>query len=480
MVFCTTNMIRINSFIFWKKMQAIKKIKFLFWALILTGCQQLLPIHSDNISVRSGFEQSSDMSYSEFASIKTFSTAMLLPLSGKAATYGQGLKNAAMMALEDMNNTHLVINFYDTKSTPAGAASAAKEAANDGNKLIIGPLMSEEVAAAGKAVHYDNIPLISFSTSPAVLQKGIYTLGLLNNEQVERIISYAAKKGRQKIAVLVPDTTSGLSTAKAAVFAAAANGAEVVKIAFYPPETLDFAETVKAITDYETSSAEINKQKEMLQKQATAGDTQAVHELAMLKTVYSSGEVDFDAILIAENGNRLKSAAAMFGYYDISYPNVLFMGTSMWENTSLSKETTLYHSVYPVLSRVHNDYFNKKYENLFEQHPNQLFSFAYDSVALASALSKKNPNTLTENITDPDGYIGINGIFRIYENGTNKHSLDIVENTSGGAKIIDFAPKKIKDETSLQDNLINPYLLSHPQIYGKDATLVYTHIFGKQ
>ena len=45
-------------------------------------------------------------------------SGVLLPLSGEASRYGQGLKKAALMALEDMNNPNLILQFYDTQSSP--------------------------------------------------------------------------------------------------------------------------------------------------------------------------------------------------------------------------------------------------------------------------------------------------------------------------------------------------------------------------
>lgn len=467
---------KVDCFIFWEKLQVLKKLSVLFGVLFLCSCEQLLPIHSDRISTRSGFEQNGDFVMAPTESGNRFKTAMLLPLSGKASAYGQGLKNAAMMAVEDADNPNLLIQFYDTGSTPTGAEAAARRALAEGNKLILGPLMSEEVAAVSPIARNNGVPVISFSTSPAVLQEGVYTLGLLGSEQVERIIAYAAGQGRLRIAVLAPDSQAGINTAKTAMESASTHGAEVVRIGFYPPDTLDFAEIVKSLTDYETRSAEINKTKSKLSAQAKAGDRSAQRELNKLKTVYSTGAVDFDAVLIAESGNRLKSAASMFGYYDVFYPDVLFLGTSMWENTDLSKETTLYQAVYPVLSRVHNDYFIKKYQNLFGQTPNSLYSFAYDGVALASALSRKNPENLAENITDTDGYIGINGTFKIYENGTNRHSLDVVKITADGVKIADRAPAKL---SLMPYSAFYPYQggLTRPQIYGKDPEAVYRALY---
>lgn len=443
----------------------LKKLSAVFLVFMLLGChsagQNKIFMHGGAHNI--GYTVEDDLSFTEQKN--SFNVAMLLPLSGKASTYGQGLKNAAMMAIEDAGNLRLTVRFYDTQSSPEGADSAVRQAINEGNVLILGPLMSAEVSAAERIASAYDIPLISFSTSPEALKHGAYTLGLLGSEQSERIIAYAAAQNRRKIALLIPDTSAGINLAKAALKSASAHNAEIVKIAFYPPETLDFGEIVKNMTDYETRSAEINKIKNKLTALANAGDTSAARELKQLKTTYTTGKVDFDAVLIPETGSRLKSAAAMFGYYDVSYPDVLFLGTTVWENTNLSKETTLYHGVYPEMSRVHNDYFNKKYQDYFGEAPNQLYSFAYDSIALASALSRKSSNNLNELITAEDGYIGINGAFRIMDDGTNRHALNIMEVTAEGPKVISQAAKKF--DTDEKNNFSN-YVQPMPKIYGKN------------
>ena len=443
----------------------LKKLSAVFLVFMLLGChsagQNKIFMHGGTHDV--GYTVEDDSSFT--AQKNSFNVAMLLPLSGKASTYGQGLKNAAMMAIEDAGNSRLTVRFYDTQSSSEGADSAVRQAINEGNILILGPLMSAEVSAAERIASAYDIPLISFSTSPEALKHGAYTLGLLGSEQSERIIAYAATQNRRKIALLIPDTSAGINLAKAALKSASAHNAEIVKIAFYPPETLDFGEIVKNMTDYETRSAEINKIKNKLTYLANAGDTSAARELKQLKTTYTTGKVDFDAVLIPETGSRLKSAAAMFGYYDVSYPDVLFLGTTVWENTNLSKETTLYHGVYPEMSRVHNDYFNKKYQDYFGEAPNQLYSFAYDSIALASALSRKSSNNLNELITAEDGYIGINGAFRIMDDGTNRHALNIMEVTAEGPKVISQAAKKF--DTDEKNNFSN-YVQPMPKIYGKN------------
>ena len=395
--------------------------------LILFGCSHVFaPQPQQRIDV---VDMSQFSIPSEELKRDSFKVAMLLPLSGKASTYGQGLQNAAMMALEDVAAQNLEIRFYDTGSAPKGASEAFHEAVSNQAQMILGPLTSEEVSAISPLSKRENVPVISFSTSPQVLGGGIYTLGLLSDEQIRRIISYAAKKGHLKLALVLPDSASGLNMAKSAFDVAQLYGATVKKIGFYDPSTLEFSEFVQQ----------------------------------MIATR------DFDTVLIAETGNRLKAISGTFGYYDVSYPHVLFIGTSVWENTNLTKETTLYHAVYPTISRVHADYFNAKYKDLFGSIPSSLYAYAYDAVALASVLSTKDVRHLNEYITSTDGYIGINGIFKINPDGTNMHRLDIVEVTQNGLRTVDAASQKFEPET--YQNQMTPAQM--PEIFGKDAAVVY-------
>ena len=204
-----------------------------------------------------------------------FRVGMLLPLTGSASSVGKGLKNAALLALDDVQNPNLVLQFYDTRSSQSGARTAIENAISQQSNLIVGPLMSTEVqASSGRAVS-DNIPMIAFSTSKDVLQPGVYTLGLLVDEQVERIMNYAAAEGRSRFALLVPDNNLGISVARAAVRTAHKNGTKVVRIAFYPPNTSNFSEILKKLTDYSSRHAEMQRKKAVLKAQAEAGNAKA-------------------------------------------------------------------------------------------------------------------------------------------------------------------------------------------------------------
>ena len=444
-------------------------------AVLLIGCRS--PLISSRSGLNDGVLEIDETTFSNSA----FRVGVLLPLSGSDSRYGQGLKNVALMALEDMNNPNLILQFYDTESSAEGAEAAAEIALRQKVRMIIGPLTSRSVQSVSRVTTSAGVPVIAFSTDTDVLQHQIYTLGLLVEEQTERIVNYAAAQGRLRFALLVPDNQTGITTARAAAAAATKVGAKVVKIAFYDPAATDFSEIIRQLSDFDNRSAEIVKEKNKLKAMAEQGDVSAKKQLQKLSGTETSYGVDFDAVLIPESGSRLKSIAAMFGYYDVFAPEVKFLGTSIWENTKLNRESTLRGSWYPALSRNHSAYFNKKYNSLFKEYPHGLYAFAYDAVALASVLAKQNPYDMNAAITNSDGFIGISGVFRIFTNGKNQHSLDILEVTSSGDVVVDLAAKKFSylPDFDYELTVAESYDAEPPLIYGKDKNEAEKAVFGR-
>lgn len=458
----------------------LKRINALLIIFALAGCTIAGTSKDGSMDII----ERSNIAEGNFGDATNFRVGMLLPLSGPAAKQGQGLRNAALMALEDVKNPNMMLQFYDTRSSASGARVAIENAINQKSQLIIGPLTAEEVRAISDKTTRKNIPVVTFSTSNDVLEPGVYSLGLLIGEQVDRMISYATIKHRRNFALLVPDNNTGIAVSKAAIISARKNNVTITSIAFYPPNTSDFSEALKGLTNYEKRSARVKNIRNSLTVKADRGDKNAAKILTRLKNIDTLGDVDFDAIIIPEHGTKLKSAAAMLGYYDVTAPKVKIIGTSIWENSKLNNEGNIIGGWYPVLSRKHNSYFINKYNKIFNETPNSIYAFGYDAVALASTLANnKEFRSLDDIITNPDGYIGINGAFKIYSNGTNQHSLDILEVKREGDVIIDVAPKGFSLDGNrgmdLREIVIDRDYVA-PKIYGKDKALAQSLIYGQQ
>lgn len=456
----------------------LKKFSALLLCLGLAACSTS---RGTKVSDRGGIQDfNTDISEINISGQDSFRVGMLLPLSGPAARHGQGLRNAAMVALEDIKNPNLIVQFYDSKGTPEGARTAVKNAISQKANIIVGPLMSTEVQAIANETIYQGVPVIAFSTAQEVLQPTVYTMGLLVEEQVDRIMTYAAQKGRRRFALLIPDNSTGNAVAKAAFKSAQKNNVSVTTIGYYQPETSDFSGIIKEMTNYGSRHNTVIRKKAELEAKAKAGDAAAAQELKKISTKEGIGSLDFDAVLVPESGAKLTAAISMFAYYDAAYPEIQFLGTSVWEAGKFNNESAIVNSWYPAISRAHSAYFAGKYNTVFGERPSSLYSFAYDAIALTNQLSRQPAEYINQAITKPEGYIGINGAFRFFEDGTNQHSLDILEIRSSGDVVVDAASKSFGSGTHEKLPALDVYSgFEAPRILGKNQQAAEIAIFGR-
>ena len=418
-------------------MQVLKKLAIFFLMICLIGCKSRLTDNRIEISDYKYDIIDFDAVDEEMQATGSLVVGVLLPLSGESKSVGLGMQNAMFMALDDLQNDKIHLKFYDTKGTYEGAVNAIKKATKDDVKLILGPLVNKSVEAISPIALSNNIPVVSFTTSPQVLQRGIYSIGLLNGEQIERAVSYAESKDKKRLVLLVPDNNNGLNIFKSVLMSTQNKDISLIKVGFYNPSSVDFSSLINSISE----------------------------------------DKDFDTVLIADGGNRLKSMVSMFAYNDLMHPDVLFMGTSAWDNTNLSKETLLYHGVYPMVSKSYGAYFMEKYKNTFNEQPINIYSVAYDSVLLASVLSGKTHQNIEEALTSKSGFIGVNGYFKILPTGQSRHSLEMYEVTANGPKVISKGDKNVDYAEKEIDVRYMPYS-SLPRIYGKNNSSVLSWLYN--
>ena len=118
--------------------------------------------------------------------------AVLVPLTGANAALGQSILNAANLALLDTGGQRIRITAYDTA---AGAAAAANEALADGNGLILGPLLAEDVRAVAPVARRAGVPVIAFSNDVSVAGDGVYLMGFTPAQSIERVVAFARARG---------------------------------------------------------------------------------------------------------------------------------------------------------------------------------------------------------------------------------------------------------------------------------------------
>ena len=138
--------------------------------------------------------------------------ALLVPMTGTNAPVGQSIANASTMALLDTNASNLRITTYDTAG---GARSAAQRALADGNEMVLGPLMGENVAQVLSVMRPANVPVVSFSNDTQVASIDTFLMGQMPEQSIARSVQYARKRGAQSFAVLAPEGEYGARAAAA-------------------------------------------------------------------------------------------------------------------------------------------------------------------------------------------------------------------------------------------------------------------------
>ena len=130
--------------------------------------------------------------------------AVLLPLSGPVSGTGKSLLNAATMALFDAYDPRIALFPYDTKADEATTEAAVKKALTDGADIILGPLLSGNVKVAGRYARASDVPLIGFSNDYTAAAPGQYVLGFLPENEVRRVVNYAADFWKTRVRRLIP------------------------------------------------------------------------------------------------------------------------------------------------------------------------------------------------------------------------------------------------------------------------------------
>ncbi len=326
--------------------------------------------------------------------------ALLVPLSGANAAVGRSIANAATMALLDTNAENLRITTYDT-GTDAGTAAAT--AIRDGNKLILGPLLREDVAPVLARARPANVPLVSFSNDTSIASPDAFVMGHVPEQSIARTVGYAARQGARRFAVLAPNGEYG-DRAAAAMSAAVAG----------------VSGTLVATERYDR------------------GNTSIVSAAQRIKV---RGAVD--AVLIAE-GARLSASAA--STLKQGGTQVILLGTELWDGeSSLASNASMRGGLFSAVSNARYRQFVTSYQTRFGEEPYRIATLGYDAVLLTLRIARDwqpGRNFPAGRMLAADGFLGLDGPFRFHDNGVGERAMEVRQVGNGAVSVVDAAPAR--------------------------------------
>ncbi len=342
---------------------------------------------------------------------------ILLPLSGQHEKLGKAMLDAAQIALFDVGHSSFELIPRDTLGTPEGASQAASAAINEGAQLILGPVFAENVRVVKPITQRANINMIGFSTDWTLAGGNTFIMGFLPFDQVERITQYASQQGIKRVGVLAPNTDYGRIVQSTFSTMAPRYGIATTQSASFSPQSTNLAPDVKEFSRYDTRLA----------------------SNALAQTPY-------DAILMPTGGQQASAIASLLSLNDLPPAKVRRIGTGMFDDAALATESNLEGAWFAAPSPNARRNFETRFTRTYGTRPPRISTLAYDATALAAVLARKG---LTEqrrpafdrgSITNPNGFSGIDGIFRFRQNGTAERGLAVLEYKRGQIVVIDEAP----------------------------------------
>jgi ABC-type branched-subunit amino acid transport system substrate-binding protein len=273
----------------------------------------------------------------------------------------------------------------------------------DGARLILGPVFSAEVAAVAPAARQAGIPVVAFSSDASVAGPGIHLLSFLPADDVSRIVSYSASQGRRSFAALLPANGYGAVAEAAFRRAAAAAGGRILALRTYRPDRSDLDAATAAV--------------------AAVG-----------------AQIDALFVPVGTDASAIAAALARRG---LTRDRVKFLGSGQWDDGRVLNDAALVGSWYPAPASQGFEGFARKYRAAYGAAPPRTASLAYDGTVLAAGLVRRNGSDAftTAALTGPNGFAGIDGVFRLLPSGPSERRLAVYEVTGSGARAVSPAAR---------------------------------------
>ncbi len=363
---------------------------------------------------------------------------VLLPLTGKYGAVGAQIREALELGYGSASTQRKLVVVDAGDTTESSIAALEKLVLVEGVIAVLGPVRSEgadEVAAAADALR---VPLIGLSQAVGT-QKGRTWVfeGMVNPQtQIEALLDVAMGQRQMKaFGTFAPDNTYGHTAAQVFRETVEARGGSITVEQFYDPEATDLIPFAKKLgrKDYTARQSELYKLRS--EAKANGGDP---------SKVVLPPTIDFDALFIPDNAQRVPIACAGLAYEEFpigqfkprkSSTTFPLMGLSGWNSDTLMTRGGQYvlDSLFAdawYRSTPEDTAFDAKYRASTGRAPTPLEAVVHDLGALlasAARSSAKDPAAFRDALiaaTAPGSVTGTTGFSA--DKQTAKHSVRVL------------------------------------------------------
>ena len=339
---------------------------------------------------------------------------LLVPMTGSNKDIGQSIIKAVRLAVKDIDSNLIEIIPKDTSTKPNKTLKSAFELKEMGVKVIIGPVFHESLAYLDEM---KGLTFLSLTNKTLDLPKNVISAGINSTSQLNTIKKFLKIKNIKRTIFLTPirdyefEVKKGIKNSKIKIF----------KEYMYNTEPTKLTKQIEEITNYKIRKQNLEDE---IYRIKNSNDENKENKIKRLEKRYTLGGLNFDAVVIADFDESLKSVSTSLLYTDVLPKNKYFITLNQWFDESLLKETDIQPLYYPSINKENFDNYKIKYFNAFTEDPNHLSLLSYDLVGLIYYLSlNSNIENLNKIFKRKNSFKGKIGIFDIKNNKIN-HRLN--------------------------------------------------------
>ena len=339
---------------------------------------------------------------------------LLVPMTGNNKEIGESIIKAVSLAIKDINNNSIEIYPKDTASKANQTLKSAFELSEMGIKIVIGPVFHESLSYLDEM---KSLTFLSLTNKTLDLPKNVISAGINSTSQFNTIKKFLEINNIQKTVFLTPiqdyefEIKEGMKYSKIKIY----------KDYEYNTEPTKLTKQIEEITNYKIRKQNL---KDEIIRIKNSNEVNKEKKIKRLEKRYTLGGLNFDAIMISDFDESLKSVFTSLLYTDVLPKNKYFITLNQWFDESLINETEIQPLYYPSINKENFDNYKIKYYNAFNEDPTHLSLLSYDLVGLVYYLSlNSDVNNLNKIFKKKNSFKGKIGIFDIKNNKIN-HRLN--------------------------------------------------------
>jgi len=339
---------------------------------------------------------------------------LLVPMTGDNKEIGESIIKAVRLAVKDIDNDLIEIFPKDTATKANQTLKSAFELSKMGIKVVIGPVFYESLTYLDEM---KDLTFLSLTNKTLDLPKNVISAGINSTSQFNTIKKFLETNQIQKTIFLTPiqdyefEVKKGMKNSKIKIY----------KDYEYNTEPTKLTKQIEEITNYKIRKQNLEDE---IKRIKNSDDPNKEKKIKRLEKKYTLGGLNFDAIVIADFDESLKSVSTSLLYADVLPKNKYFITLNQWFDDSLLNETDIQPLYYPSINKENFDSYKIKYYNAFKEDPSHLSLLSYDLVGLVYYLSlNSNTENLNKIFKKKNSFKGKIGVFDIQNNKIN-HKLN--------------------------------------------------------